>query len=224
MKKRHLLVSLMTLVLCLTLISGATFALFTSESKVNIAVTSGKVELVAGIEDLETWSLEDDKTVAGRTDGSFTMGGKATVAGGDVTLDKIIPGDKVKFNVAGTNNSNVTIQYRVSVQAKEAYKLLEGLKISIAGVEYSSLYSYKTAWATLKAGETFEDVEISMELPQEAGNEYQDLTANLVVLVEAIQGNAEVTGEAEVVSFVIVDDAVEFRNVFAANTTCFLVG
>ena len=41
---------------------------------------------------------------------------------------------------------------------------------------------------------------------------------NLVVLVEAIQGNAEVTGEAEVVSFVIVDDAVEFRNVFAANS------
>ena len=30
MKKRHLLFSLMTLVLCLTLISGATFALFTN--------------------------------------------------------------------------------------------------------------------------------------------------------------------------------------------------
>lgn len=218
MKKRNLLVSLMTLLLCVSLISGATLALFTSESKVNIAVTSGKVELVAGIEDLETWSLEDDYTLAGRTDGSFTMGGKAEVVAGDVTLDKIVPGDKVKFNVVGTNNSNVNIQYRVSVQAKEACKLLEGLKISIDGVEYSSLYSYKTAWTTLKAGETFEDIEISMELPKEAGNEYQGLTANLVVLVEAIQSNAEVTGVAEVVSFVIVDDATEFRNVFASSS------
>lgn len=218
MKKSVILSSIMLIALCLSLITGATFALFTSESSVNIAVSSGKVELVANIEDLETWSLEDDYTVAGRTDGSFTLGGKAEVTGGNVKLDKIVPGDKVKFNVAGTNNSNITIQYRISVQAKEAYKLLEGLKISIAGAQYSSLYSYKTAWATLKAGETFEDVEISMELPEEAGNEYQDLTANLVVLVEAIQGNAEVEGEAEVVSFALVDSAEELKNAFAVNS------
>ena len=60
MKKKILLSSILTIVLCISLITGSTFALFTSESKVNVAVSSGKVEMVANIENLQTWSLEDD--------------------------------------------------------------------------------------------------------------------------------------------------------------------
>ena len=60
MKKKILLSSILTIALCLSLIAGSTFALFTSESKVNIAVTSGKVEMLANVTNLETWSLEDD--------------------------------------------------------------------------------------------------------------------------------------------------------------------
>ena len=51
MKKRVFLSSIMMIVLCTVMITGATFALFTSESKVNIAVTSGTVEAVATIAD-----------------------------------------------------------------------------------------------------------------------------------------------------------------------------
>ena len=43
MKKSVILSSIMLIALCLSLITGATFALFTSESSVNIAVSSGKV-------------------------------------------------------------------------------------------------------------------------------------------------------------------------------------
>ena len=43
MKRRILVMSFLTIALCFSLIFGATYALFTSESKVNISVTSGKV-------------------------------------------------------------------------------------------------------------------------------------------------------------------------------------
>lgn len=214
MKKNCILSSIMILVLCFALISGATFALFTSESTVNIAVTSGKVEVVASVEDLTLYSMGNE------VDEFFENGGKAeyNAQSNKLILDKVTPGDKVNFTVKIDNKSNVKTQYRVCVQAAEASKLLEGLKVTIDETTYSSFYSYKTAWALLDANKDIEDVKVSIELPKEAGNEYQDLTAALSITVEAIQGNGEVQGEAEVVNFVIVDDAVEFRNVFTNNT------
>ena len=48
MKKRNVLISsIITIALCLSVIAGSTFALFTSEDKVNVAVTSGDVEILA---------------------------------------------------------------------------------------------------------------------------------------------------------------------------------
>ena len=201
MKKRVLLVSFLTIALCFSLIFGATYALFTSESSVNIAVTSGKVELVAEVQDIQTWSLEDDYAVAGRTDGSFTMGGNVLYANGELALNKVVPGDKVSFKVTGTNNGNVTSLYRVVVKAPKVYALMSGLEVTINGETYTSLLSYATEWKVLEAGKNMDEVEVSVTLPATAGNEFQDLTAGLVVTVEAVQGNAEMTDKAEVITF-----------------------
>ena len=207
MKRKILLFSMLTIALCLSLICGATYALFTSESKVNIAVSSGKVEMVASVENVETWSLEDDKTIAGRTDGSFTQGGSVALVDGKLVIDKIIPGDKVSFEIAGTNNSNITIQYRVIIKALSGLELVDGLNINIANVEYKKLSSYTTAWELLTAGNNMDKIEVSIELPQEAGNQYQDLKAEFLVKVEAVQGNADPEGEFEVVTFELWDGA-----------------
>ena len=56
MKKKILLTSILSVVMCLSLIVGATLALFGSESKKNIAVTSGKVEVEANIVGITTYS------------------------------------------------------------------------------------------------------------------------------------------------------------------------
>lgn len=199
MKKKILLSSILTIALCLSLIAGSTFALFTSESKVNIAVTSGKVEMLASVSDLETWSLEDDKSLAGRTDGTFTQGGNVTFTDSVLSINKIIPGDKVSFLVTGTNNSNVTIMYRTVIKCLSGEVLMDGMKVTIDGETYFGLNSYVTSWATLTEGSHMKELEVSVELPEEAGNIYQDLNAELLVLVEAIQGNATVKDEKEVV-------------------------
>ena len=48
--KKSIVTSILVIALCFSVIAGATFALFTSESKVNVAVTSGNVEVVATAE------------------------------------------------------------------------------------------------------------------------------------------------------------------------------
>ena len=58
MKKRILLTSICTIVLSLTLLTGATFALFTSESKTSITVSAGNVEVESVLSDLKTYSLD----------------------------------------------------------------------------------------------------------------------------------------------------------------------
>ena len=47
MKKKILLSSILTIALCLSIIAGSTYALFTSSADVNVAVTAGNVELTA---------------------------------------------------------------------------------------------------------------------------------------------------------------------------------
>ncbi len=197
MKKKILISSILSIMLCLSLISGATFALFTSESKVNIAVTSGKVEMQATIENLKTWSLEDDKTLEGRTDGTFTQGGYVKFENSVLSINKIIPGDKLNFDITGTNNSNVTILYRVIIKCLSGEMLMDGLEVTIDNETYKGLSSYVTSWYSLTEGLNMKTVNVSVELPTSCGNIYQDKTSELLVTVEAVQGNADMKDEKE---------------------------
>lgn len=202
MKKKVLLSAFLTIALCFSLITGATFALFTSESVVNIAINSGKVEMVANVLNIETWSLENNKEEPGKTDGTFSLGGSASFSNSVLTLDKIVPGDKVSFTVEGTNNSNVTVLYRVKVECLEGEQLMSGLVTTINDNEYKGLSKYYSNWELLNVNTNMDELVVSIELPEEAGNEYQNLNTKVSVTVEAIQGNATVTGKEEVYLFV----------------------
>lgn len=207
MKMKALLSSLLTISLCLSLIAGSTFALFTDESKLNIAVTSGKVKLTAGIEGLDTFSLGDDRT-AGRG-GSFATGGTASFENGCLTLDRIVPGDAVTFRVVGKNDSNVTIQYRLRLACLEGEKLMSVLKVTIGNTTVTGLAAYTGAYITLAPDADMTAVPITVELPEGVGNDYQGLTAGINVTVEAVQGNADVTSEERFDTLVTTKEALE---------------
>ena len=53
MKKKVLLSSIVTIALCLCLIAGSTYALFTSQSQTDISVKAAKVEMTASLTDLK---------------------------------------------------------------------------------------------------------------------------------------------------------------------------
>ncbi len=203
MKRNVLLSAVLAIMLCVSLIAGATFALFTSESKVNIAVTSGKVQVEAHIQNLELYSptsialngsiVDPANKATGET---FANGGSASVSENELTLSGVTPGDKVTFEIHVENKSNVAIKYRTILACTEDDGLFSGLKVEI-GNEINT-YAGNTViseYKGLSAGEEIMDKEtivpVSIELPTTAGNEYQDKSTTISYKVEAVQGNTE---------------------------------
>lgn len=207
--KRNTIVSaILAIMLCISLMAGATFALFTSESKVNIAVTSGKVNVVATISDLSLYTPTEISTEEGNTitndaniattnadglSGTFGLGGTATLDGGTLKLDRMAPGDKVTCNIKVTNNSNVAIKYRTVISCEEDDGLFEELTVTIGGTTYSGI-SKKSNWEGLTAGAEIDPatVPVEIKLPTTA-DDCQDKSCTVSYKVEAVQGNAAVT-------------------------------
>ncbi len=213
MKKKALISSILTIALCLSLIAGSTFALFTSESKVNVAVTSGTVDVVAAMKagSLKAYSgqwnatLGDYESVEVSADNAtaktFANGG--TVVANDesnvLTIDKITPMDKVSFVIEVTNNSNVAIQYQTVISSltvtasNDGVSLLDGLKVTIDSGETTKVGNNAvTDWSSDFAAGEVKEINVEIELPYGAGNEYQGLSAEISYVVNAVQGNAYV--------------------------------
>ena len=215
MKKKVLLTSILSIVMCMSLIAGATFALFTSGSDVNIAVTSGNLDVKATVESLTTYTDGTAITV-NATEGSFALGGTAKAEGGSVVLDRIAPMDKVVMKIRIDSNANIAYKQRVKLSCTDAEsgffdQLLVGL--SDNGKDYTYYGNYVTAWedGTATAGETVTTYKyLSVELPEYVGSSWMNKSCNIALSVEAVQGNAatEETAEASVVRIVNDQDAL----------------
>ena len=192
MKKKALLSSILTIALCMSLIAGSTYALFTSSAKVNVSATAGTVEIYATIDESSISSgstLGDNKNLP---ETSFTFDTDSNT----IVLDKIVPGDYVDFNILINNTgSNVSIKYRTVIKVAEDNGLWSGLAATIDGETYTGEYK-SSEWEVLapNAGEI--TVPVRLELPAAAGNKYQGKTCTVAYLVEAVQmnGTIEETG------------------------------
>ena len=156
MKKKVLLSSIATIALCLCLIAGSTFALFTDTTEFDITVTSGEVEIEAKVDTLERYSVKatDGGSIKDEWGGSyeyegplakFTNGGTANFdeTTAILALENITPGDKVDFDIAGKNLSDdIAILYRYVIKCESGEDLMKGLNIYIGGVCYNALKSY----------------------------------------------------------------------------------
>ena len=192
-KSKTFLGAITSIALCVSLIAGATFAIFTSESKVNIAVTSGKVNVTATVNKLRLYSLEniDLATLTGtekeRTaEGKFLNEGTATLSGNTLSLNKLTPGDKVTFDIDIANNSDVTVKYRTLLSVRDS-GLFEALEVSIGGRPAGSA----SDWTVKNAGEGIASEQCSIELPVSATDEYQGKSCQIDFIVEAVQGNVD---------------------------------
>ena len=107
----------------------------------------------------------------------------------ELNLSNMTPGDEARFTIQVTNNSNVTIQYRVKwIVDGELYDALT------ATVDGEALVNNTTAWAEwaipANDAEKVKTFEVSVLLPTAVGNEFQNKNASIQFVVEAIQGNA----------------------------------
>ena len=201
MKKKVLFTSIATIVLCLCLIAGSTFALFTTSDELNVAVTAGKVNLTAVYDttSMLTWSLGETEKDA-RTDGLFANSGTAKFDGDFVEIDRMTPGDVAKFKIDVTNNSNVGIQYRVRMisVAEDGVKDLTPALVTTA---YIDDYIYPvtgtenaTIWKYIDADAEINDIWVTVSFPNgddDYNNLFQEAKAKMTFVVEAVQANAE---------------------------------
>lgn len=186
MKKKSILSSIVTIALCLCLVAGSTFALFTSEAQVNVAVTAGKVNVEAYLDNFKTYSMDDPTTV----NGVFDNGGTATYANGTLTLDNVTPGDEVKFDVNIVNNGNVDVQYRLRMIDEGDLSDVLIAHVHIPGTIVDVTLTPKeqnTVWMDLP--EDGVEFAVDVKLPELVGNDHQKNHSNIKIIVEAVQAN-----------------------------------
>ncbi|MDD7157462.1 MAG: right-handed parallel beta-helix repeat-containing protein [Firmicutes bacterium] len=195
LKSKTFLGAILSIALCMSLIAGATFAIFTSEASVNIAVGTATVQVTATVSDFHATSPEkittagvvvDNKYVAG-----FVNGGAATQNGNEITLENVTPGDKVTFKITVHNGSTVKVRYRTRVIVREDNGLFGALKMTIGNYTGMGISN----WKELAVNSDDEVLNCKIELPAGSVNDYQNKKCKIAFIVEAIQGNAKVVND-----------------------------
>lgn len=181
MKKKVFLSSILTILLCLCLIAGSTFALFTSEVQTNVAVTAATVKVVATIDNLKY----------GSDLGSVLPESGATINGNVIDVKYMVPGDYLTFDLLIDNQSNVTVDYRTLLSVVEDGGLWGGLVTSYEVLDASGAVVANPDEYTALAPNADVVVKVKVSLPWDRGNEYQNTGCSFAVKVEAVQGNAQ---------------------------------
>lgn len=224
--KKQLLTSVAAIGVSAALISGATFALFSGESKTNIAVTSGKVKVIASITGLEAYSAKwDDATntyVNDTLKADDESGFKYTFANnGEVVynaetnylkIDRITPGDGVKLQISVVNESTVDIRYQTRVFVKDedseetSAKLSDVLQMNVSVDDVpETLYAageYQVSkWSdTIGEGVTIKPYTVEIYMPWDTESDYEALGCDIAITVAAVQGNAKVADPYAIVA------------------------
>ncbi len=195
-KKKIIVPALLSILGCGAVIAGSTYALFTSEAKVNVAITSGKVNVIASIvggeDGLTLTHKEWDNATNAYVEKTGLYSGDATLdtAAQTLTISNLLPMDKIAFQIQVENKSNVTIQYCSVIKALEDNGLLNGLKVTIDDEEFDGT-EVKTDYEKWSE-EGVKTIDVTIEMPEDATNAYQDKSCVLSYAIEAIQGNAHV--------------------------------
>lgn len=182
--EKLLFTSFATLLVLLTLLVGATYALFTSSAQESLVVSTAQVKYEASI------TLEEAKEYKGQwvavvgDSGNFGSAERTfSYAGGVLTVSNAIPGDALKFTINITNTSTIETDYKVEVSSVDN----EGNLTSVLVVTMNGAPSN---WTSLAAN-TDATVEVVVEFPSTADNTYQAAECQYVITVLGSQGNAQ---------------------------------
>ncbi len=173
MKKKTLLLSILSIIMCLSLTVGGTFALFTSKSEVNVAVTSATVSVKAVVEKSE-YSFDSRLTEVSNCTHVINEDG-------GLDINYMMPGDTITATVSIENKSDVAIKYKVNT--------------TVTGdlADYLLITPAVKGWTLIDAEKPIESQTVVITLPyEEEDPKAQGAGATITITVEAVQANAEV--------------------------------
>ena len=180
MKKKILFSAALTILLCMCIIAGSTFAMFTSDTGVSMIIGSATVQVSASITGFDGTSrgqacVKENGVV------TFANGGTASMSGNQLTLVNMTPGDKVTVTINVANGSNIITKCTASTSVSG--DLAGALKVT-----YDSSLSLNGEPMNLAPG-VGGSVIVTVELPESTGNEYQNKSATVTLNIHAVQGN-----------------------------------
>lgn len=184
---KFIFTNVLAIVISATMLVGSTFAFFTSESEVDISVTSGKISVIASVDEssVQTKKLYDTDYAQGAGN---TYEGVATFNKDGLTLERFVPGDGIKFNIVVKNESNVTIKYRTIVSCENDDGLFTELNIAVNDDNYNGS-KVVSNWEELSATSNNAVITVAIELPEDADANCQGKSCTITYKVEAVQGN-----------------------------------
>ena len=241
-KGKTLLLSFLIVVLCVSVIIGATFALFSDKEQKKIGVQSGEIDVIGTVSMEGAWSQgqsTDERVAAvvnndgeGNYSATVAQGGAFSVTpSGDISLNNISLGDGAAFKLIIENASTVAVKYRVYIDVapssnKElvtslAFNTGDGSSSYFAGTE-STLNLL--GWTEWESGSTQElSFEISLPWSKQpvfdnAENPITEkLAADFTLYIEAVQANAFVEDFA--VNGTNADSLEEVFDVIASDSS-----
>ena len=95
-KVKALVGSALAIAMSVSVATGATFALFTDKAEVNVAITAGKVDVEASLDNVRLYSMGVPQ---GSTEFENLGYANLDTTNNILTLTNITPGDKVEFDV-----------------------------------------------------------------------------------------------------------------------------
>ena len=190
MKRSGLIFTGIVLIICVALVTGSTFSIFTSGDKVNIGVTSANVQVDAFIDSdtltLYSKGVEQPKLVGDVQ--KFENGGTATFnSNAQLDFADITPGDSAIFEINVTNSSTVDIKYCVTWTVTEDAPI-ENFYATVDGVDIVNGSSAWTLWTP--AEEDTKVLTIEIGLPLDADNDSQNGDVTIEFAIDAVQANS----------------------------------
>ena len=182
MRKSGIIVSLTAIVLCVILITGSTFSLFTGGTNADISISAGQIKVDANIENLKLSSLGVEQT-----GDKFANGGTAKLNSNKLDLSNVTPGDRAEFDIIVKNTSSVSISYAITWAI--AGELATYLNVTVDGAPFANGTSDWNEWLLEDVAEPVTH-RIAVELPKNIGNEAMSLTATIDFDLAAVQYNA----------------------------------
>ena len=210
-RKWSIVVSVLSIICCVSLIAGATFALFTDRQENEVSFSSGNMNLSGTIALKSTWyvtseSGDPEKTPADGTQAEFGGGGTVSVSGeGEgftVAMTNIAPGEGADFALKVTNLGNIKAKFSVYLQSNGfdlTVLAVENLDTQTpAGMQGDRLVITEN-WQEV-AGGADQTVNFSIGLPY--GYEGARLDGSFAIVIDGYQYNAstEVTIDDEPVN------------------------
>ena len=194
-KIKALISSIAAIALSAGLTVGGTFALLTDEAEVNVSVTMANVEVGATI-DTASVLLKTKLDDAYSSTTQFQNGGGITITDGDIALNGMAPGDYVSFDIDLTNDSNISVDYKIEMSITDTdtsddVNLADALiaTAKIGNVSYVIKEGVDTGW--VKVDENFPG-KITIELEFEnktdgSNNLYKGKGASVSIAVKVQQ-------------------------------------